>query len=50
MSTEIILGGRFKLGKKIGGGAFGEIYTAINVETGEVVAVKMVKCGAETGG
>ena len=32
---------RFKLTKKCGSGAFGEIYQGINVKTGEDVAVKL---------
>jgi len=41
MSTEIIVGGRFRLGKKIGSGAFGEIYMGTNTETLENVAIKL---------
>ncbi|KAL5207266.1 hypothetical protein ABZP36_031701 [Zizania latifolia] len=33
-----IVGGRFKLGKKIGSGSFGELFLAVNVQTGEEVA------------
>ncbi|CAM8940659.1 unnamed protein product [Rhodiola kirilowii] len=36
-----IIGGKFKLGRKIGCGSFGELYLGINVETGEEVAIKL---------
>uniref|UniRef100_A0A7N0T795 non-specific serine/threonine protein kinase n=2 Tax=Kalanchoe fedtschenkoi TaxID=63787 RepID=A0A7N0T795_KALFE len=36
-----IIGGKFKLGRKIGCGSFGELYLGVNVETGEEVAVKL---------
>ncbi|XP_074316099.1 casein kinase 1-like protein 10 [Silene latifolia] len=36
-----VVGGKFKMGKKIGSGSFGELYLGINVQTGEDVAVKM---------
>lgn len=35
------MGGRYRLGKKIGGGSFGEIYLGTNVSTGEEVAIKL---------
>ncbi|KAJ7958568.1 putative Casein kinase [Quillaja saponaria] len=38
---ERIVGGKFKMGKKIGSGSFGEIYLAANIDTREIVAVKM---------
>uniref|UniRef100_A0A7N1A3G2 Protein kinase domain-containing protein n=1 Tax=Kalanchoe fedtschenkoi TaxID=63787 RepID=A0A7N1A3G2_KALFE len=37
-----IVGGKFKLGRKIGSGSFGELYLGVNMQTGEEVAVKMV--------
>ncbi|XP_048440413.1 casein kinase 1-like protein 10 isoform X1 [Pyrus x bretschneideri] len=38
---EHVIGGKFKLGRKIGSGSFGELYLGINVQTGEEVAVKL---------
>ncbi|CAL9772094.1 unnamed protein product [Musa acuminata subsp. burmannicoides] len=38
---ERVIGGKFKLGKKIGSGSFGELYLGINVQSGEEVAVKL---------
>ncbi|PWZ20844.1 Casein kinase 1 [Zea mays] len=36
-----IVGGKFKLRKKIRSESFGEIYLAVNVQNGEEVAVKL---------
>ncbi|XP_052207464.1 casein kinase 1-like protein 10 [Diospyros lotus] len=36
-----VIGGKFKLGRKIGGGSFGELFLGVNVQTGEEVAVKL---------
>ncbi|KAL9408350.1 hypothetical protein AB3S75_046834 [Citrus x aurantiifolia] len=36
-----VIGGKFKLGRKIGSGSFGELYLGVNVQTGEEVAVKL---------
>ncbi|WOL04286.1 casein kinase 1-like [Canna indica] len=38
---EHIVGGKFKLGRKIGSGSFGEIYLGVNIQTGEEVGVKL---------
>ncbi|ESQ36548.1 hypothetical protein EUTSA_v10009041mg [Eutrema salsugineum] len=38
---ERIIGGKYKLGRKIGGGFFGEIFLATHVDTFEIVAVKI---------
>ncbi|KAF3456761.1 hypothetical protein FNV43_RR01415 [Rhamnella rubrinervis] len=38
---EHVIGGKFKLGRKIGSGSFGELYLGINVQNGEEVAVKL---------
>ncbi|XP_073155543.1 casein kinase 1-like protein 10 isoform X2 [Henckelia pumila] len=36
-----VVGGKFKLGRKIGSGSFGELYLGVNVQSGEEVAVKL---------
>ncbi|KAK8984141.1 hypothetical protein V6N11_029465 [Hibiscus sabdariffa] len=38
---EHVIGGKFKLGRKIGSGSFGELYLGVNVQSGEEVAVKL---------
>ncbi|KAF2934940.1 hypothetical protein DAI22_04g196000 [Oryza sativa Japonica Group] len=38
---ERVIGGKFKLGKKIGSGSFGELYLAVNIQNSEEVAVKL---------
>jgi len=35
-------GGKYILGKKLGGGSFGEIYLGVNKHTKEFIAVKLV--------
>ncbi|XP_073015986.1 casein kinase 1-like protein 9 isoform X2 [Primulina eburnea] len=36
-----VVGGKFKLGRKIGSGSFGELYLGVNIQNGEEVAVKL---------
>jgi len=38
---ELRVGGKFRLGRKIGSGSFGDIYISTNVTTGEEVAIKL---------
>jgi serine/threonine protein kinase len=38
---ELRVGKKYRLGKKIGSGSFGDIYLGTNVTTGEEVAMKM---------
>lgn len=38
---EIRVGGKYRLGRKIGSGSFGEIYLGINIQTNEEVAIKL---------
>jgi serine/threonine protein kinase len=38
---ELRVGGRFRLGRKIGSGSFGDIYLGENVVTHEEVAIKL---------
>jgi len=39
--NEVRVGGKFRLGRKIGSGSFGDIYVGTNVLTGEECAVKI---------
>ncbi|KAK6164451.1 hypothetical protein DH2020_001315 [Rehmannia glutinosa] len=36
-----IVGGKFKLGRKIGCGSFGELFLGVNIQNGEEVAIKL---------
>lgn len=38
---EVRLGGKYRLGRRIGQGSFGEIHLGVNVQTGEEVAIKL---------
>jgi len=39
---EIRVGGKYSLSKKLGEGAFGEVFLGTNIKTGENVAIKLV--------
>ena len=45
---EIRVGGKFKICKKLGKGAFGEIYQGQNLKTGEEVAIKLEKTDTDS--
>ncbi|CAA2967865.1 casein kinase I-like [Olea europaea subsp. europaea] len=36
-----VVGGKFKLGRKIGSGSFGELFLGVNIQNGEEVAIKL---------
>jgi len=38
---ELRVGGKYRLGRKIGEGSFGDIYLGVNLQTGEEVAIKL---------
>jgi serine/threonine protein kinase len=42
-SVEIRVGGRYRLGKKIGAGSFGEIYEGVDIFGGQEVGIKLVR-------
>ncbi|KAG5490977.1 hypothetical protein JIQ42_00863 [Leishmania sp. Namibia] len=37
----LVQGGRFRVGRRIGGGSFGEIFEGVDTRTGEMVAIKV---------
>uniref|UniRef100_A0A8C7YDP5 Protein kinase domain-containing protein n=1 Tax=Oryzias sinensis TaxID=183150 RepID=A0A8C7YDP5_9TELE len=38
---ELRVGNKYRLGRKIGSGSFGDIYLGTNIATGEEVAIKL---------
>ena len=38
---ELRVGGKYKLTKRLGEGAFGKIYAGVNIKTNEEVAIKL---------
>jgi casein kinase 1 len=40
-AMELRVGGKFRLGRKIGSGSFGDIYISTNVQNGDEVAIKL---------
>lgn len=40
-ATDLRVGGKWRLGRRIGAGSFGDIYIGINIHTSEEVAVKL---------
>lgn len=44
---EVKIGGKFRLGKKLGKGGYGVLYTGLNIKTNEEVAIKLEKLSAE---
>lgn len=40
-SMDCHFGGKYRLGRKIGGGSFGEIYVGIDIHTKEEIAIKL---------
>ncbi|XP_037937482.1 casein kinase I [Teleopsis dalmanni] len=44
--SEIIVGGKYRIIRKIGSGSFGDIYLGISIQSGEEVAIKMESINA----
>ena len=44
---EIRVGGKYKIAKKLGKGAFGDLYSGVNIKTNEEVAIKLEKLETE---
>ncbi|CDF37725.1 casein kinase I [Chondrus crispus] len=40
-ATDLRVGGKWRLGRRIGAGSFGDIYIGVNIQTNEEVAVKL---------
>lgn len=43
---ELRVGGKYRLSRKLGCGAFGDIYHGTNIRTNEEVAIKLVSQGS----
>ena len=41
--SDLRIGGKYLLGKKLGSGSFGDIYLGTNLQGDEYVAIKLVK-------
>ncbi|GBF96098.1 casein kinase [Raphidocelis subcapitata] len=41
MALDILIAGKYRLGRKLGGGSFGEIFLGTNLQTGEEVGIKL---------
>jgi hypothetical protein len=39
---ELRVGGKYKFTKRLGAGAFGDIYSGVNIKSNEEVAIKLV--------
>ena len=40
---EIRVGGKYKITKKLGAGAYGQLYSGVNLKTNDDVAIKLEK-------
>lgn len=45
---EIRVGGKYRVDKKLGSGAFGDLYSGFNIKTNEDVAIKLEKLTSPT--
>ena len=41
LPADIRVGGKYRLGRKVGAWSFGDIYVGTNTQTGEEVAIKL---------
>lgn len=48
MALDILIAGKYRLGRKLGGGSFGEIFLGTNLQTGEEVGIKLVSSAPAT--